>query len=243
MKEVIKSYRNAHYWLIIPLVVIGIGFGSSYFATFSTEPWGHHLHALSAIAWYLLIVIQPYLIQKGNYKKHRLYGMIGLFIAGAVVFSALSITPSNVYYAQKGGFPPFFPEDFFYGIIFTETFAILGFSFAVIMAIIKAKNYQEHAIWMISTVFFGLMPAWGRATMAPVFIFELEYGQSVVMKVAVPVFLIVLGVVAYRLKKLRHPAILLAALVNLTMLFIEPIGGMSRYQELITKIMKPVVPW
>lgn len=243
MKETLSKYRNAHRWLFIPILIILIGFGRSYFMTFFTEPLGHHLHGLSAIAWFILIIVQSYLATHGKLEKHRLWGMIGLFLAGAVVFSALSISPTNVYYAEKGGFPPFFPSDFFYGIIFTESLAIIGFALAVIMAIIKSKRYEEHAIWMTSTVFFGLMPAWGRMAMFPVFAFGLNYTQWDVMLIAVPVFLLAIVIVGYRLKKLSHPSLILAALVNSTMLFIIPIGSSEWYQKFITTLMRPIVPW
>ncbi|MEO0469085.1 MAG: hypothetical protein AAF206_05650, partial [Bacteroidota bacterium] len=113
----IQTYRNAHKWLIIPIVVILIGFMPSYFLTFAAESWGHHLHALSAIAWFGLMIAQPYLITRGNRRAHRLWGMIGLFLAGAVMFSALAISPLNVYLGAQGGFPPSFPAAFYYGII------------------------------------------------------------------------------------------------------------------------------
>jgi len=241
MDNLLIQYKRAHWWMIIPIIIILVGFMPSYFLTFTTEPWGHHMHALTAIAWFVLLIIQPYLATRKNFKKHRLYGMIGLFIAGAVVFSALTISPSNIYYAEQGGFPPFFPGAFFYGIIFTETLAIIGFATAVIMAIINAKNYEEHAIWMTSTAFFGLMPAWGRMAMLPVFVFELDYTQSDVMKIAVPIFLAVVFYVGYKLKKLKHPAIILSALINLTMLFIIPIGESEFFQKFITALMKPLV--
>ena len=154
-----RAYKNAHLWLIIPILIIIAGFTPSYFTTFTAEPFGHHLHALSAIGWFALMIIQPYLATRGKLRNHRLWGSIGLFLAGAVVFSALSITPSNVYYGQIGGFPPVFTGEFFYGVICTETLAIIGFTLAVIMAIIKAREPHEHAIWMTSTVFFALMPA------------------------------------------------------------------------------------
>lgn len=195
------------------------------------------------MGWFALIAIQPYLITRGKFQKHRVLGMIGLFLAGAVVFSALSITPTNVYFGLIGGFPPVFPAAFFYGLTFTETLAIFGFAFAVIMAIVTAKNMEEHSTWMLSTVFFGLMPGWARAAMFPVFAFGLDFTQKDMMLIAVPVFLIAIFIVAYKLKKLTHPAMILAALVNITILFTNEIGSLKWYQELIINIFKPTVPW
>ena len=244
MKDVFVLYKHAHKWLIIPIVIIFIAFIPQYFRTFFSEPWGYHLHALSAIAWYVLMITQPYLATRGKIKSHRFWGMISLFVAGGVVFSALSITPTNVYFGQIGGFEPVFPGAFFYGLTFTETLAVLGFGLAVIMAIKNAKNTEEHAIWMISTVFFGMMPAWARLAMFPSLMTgSTDIDVTQVMMVAVPIFLAIMGFVAYKLKKLTHPAIILAALVNITMLFIIPIGSSPWFQYFITALMKPTVPW
>ena len=243
MVEKLKEFKNAHKWLLLPWIIILIGFTPSYFITFSSEPWAYHIHAISAMGWYILIAVQPYLITRGKVKNHRVLGMIGLFLAGAVVFSALSITPTNVYFGLKGGFPPVFPASFFYGLTFTETLAIIGFGFAVIMAIVKSKNMEEHSTWMLSTVFFGLMPGWGRAVMFPIFAFGWEISQKTMMTIAVPVFLLGIFIVAYRLRKLTHPAMMLAALVNLSMLFISEIGSSEWYQELIINLFKPMTPW
>ncbi len=244
MKEVLELYKHAHKWLIIPIVIIFIAFTPQYFRTFFSEPWGYHLHALSAIAWYVLIMIQPYLATHGKIKAHRFWGMVALFIAGGVVFSALSITPTNIYFGQIGGFEPVFPAAFFYGLTFTETLAIMGFGVAVIMAIKNSKKPDEHAIWMISTVFFGLMPAWGRLAMFPSLMSgSTDVDITRVMMIAVPIFLSILAFVAYKLNKLTHPAIILAGLVNVTMLFIIPIGSSTWFQNFITALMQPTVPW
>ena len=243
MKEVIQKYKNAHKWLLIPWIIIIIGFTPQYFSSWLSEPWAYHLHALSAMFWYVLIVIQPYLATHGKLKKHRLWGMIGLFIAGGVIFSALSITPINVYLGAKGGFPPVFPASFFYGLTFTETLAISGFGTAVLMAIIKSKNHEDHAIWMLSTVFFGMMPAWVRVIMFPVLMTGSGIDVQTALNIGTPVFLLVIIFIAYRLRKLTHPAIILSFLFALIMIFTNLIGGQEWYQDLVTRIMKPYVPW
>lgn len=246
MNTGLKQYRNAHKWMLIPWIIILIGFTPQYFLTWLSEPWPYHLHAISAMSWYLLIVFQPYLATHGRLNQHRLWGMIGLFIAGAVVFSALSIVPTNVYFGAIGGFEPVFPASFFYGLVLTETLQVIGFGFAVIMAIINSKKIEEHALWMISTLFFGLMPAWGRLVMFPVLLTDGEISwlntQSS-LNIGISIFILVIIYIGYRLKKLKHPAILLSLFLVFLMLFTIQIGEQEWYQDLVTKIMKPTVPW
>lgn len=232
--------------MVIPWIIIIIGFTPQYFMTWLSEPWGYHLHALSAMAWYALMVSQPYLATHGKLGSHRLWGMVGIFLAGAVVFSALSIVPTNVYFGAIGGFEPVLPAAFFYGLVFTESLQILGFGLAVIMAIINAKDTEQHAIWMLSTLFFGLMPGWVRLIMFPILITGGEVpGLDVqtCLNVGISVFILVVLFVGYRLKKLKHPAIILSIIFVFIMLFTIAIGGQEWYQELVTRIMKPTVPW
>lgn len=246
MKTTLHQYRQAHLWMIIPWVIIIIAFTPQYFSSWTTEPWGYHLHALSAMAWFALLLIQPYLATQGKLRQHRLWGMIGLFLAGAVVFSALSIVPTNVYFGAAGGAEPFFPASFFYGLVFTETIQILGFGFAVVMGVVNTKKAEEHAIWMVSTLFFGFMPAWARLVMFPL-LFQDEalpwLDAQMCLNIGIPIFILVILFVGYRLNKLKHPAIILSIVFVFIMLFTIPIGEREWYQELVTRIMKPTVPW
>jgi len=246
MNSVLDQYRNAHKWMIIPWIIIIIGFTPQYFMTWLSEPWGYHLHALSAMFWYALMVSQPYLATHGRLKSHRLWGIIGVFIAGAVVFSALSIVPTNVYFGAIGGFEPVIPAAFFYGIVFTESLQVLGFGFAVIMAIVNARKTDQHAIWMLSTLFFGLMPGWARLVMFPILLTGGEVpwlDMQTCLYVGISIFMLVVAYIGYRLKMLKHPAIIVSIICVFIMFFTILLGEQEWYQELVTRIMKPTVPW
>jgi len=242
MAETLELYQNAHKWLTLPIIVIIIAFTPFYFSTFLSEPWGYHLHALPAIAWYLLMITQPYLATRGKLPSHRKWGMLGLLIAGWVVASALIITPTNVYFGHIGGFPPKFPAEFFYGLTFTETLAIIGFGASVVMAILRSKIPDEHAVWMLGTVFFGFMPAWLRISIVPILLAGLDLSMWLIFLFSLP-FAATILFVGYRLGKLRHPAILLSAALTLGMASTNYVGGLEWYQEWITDLMKPMVPW
>jgi len=242
-KDTLALYANAHKWLLIPILVIIVAFTPLYFATFTSEAWAYHTHALSAIAWYVLMITQPYLATRGRLRDHRKWGMAGLVIAGAFIASAIAITPTNVYFGHIGGFPPVFPAEFFYGLTFTETLAMIGFAVSVAMAIIKSKVADEHATWMLGTVFFGFMPAWLRLSMFPVFAFGIEISTTSALMISIPIFVAVILYVGYRIGKLRHPMILASAGVTILMVFTSYIGGLEWYQEFVTNLMIPMVPW
>ena len=52
--------------------------------------------------------------------------------------------------------------EFLYGVVVIEIILTAAFIGAIIQAILKRKDYEEHAWWLISSLFFMMMPAVGR---------------------------------------------------------------------------------
>ena len=242
-KETLALYSSAHRWLALPFVVILIAFAPIYFATFTSEPWAYHMHAMSALAWYGLMITQPYLATHGKLRDHRKWGMLGLLFAGGFIATALAITPTNVYFGIIGGFPPTFPGDFFFGLVFTETLAIIGFAVAAVMAVVKAKEPDEHAAWMLGTVFFGFMPAWLRLSMFPAFAFNIEISTTMALLISAPIFVLVILYVGHKIGKLFHPMTIGSSIVTLLMISTSTVGSFEWFQTLVTDLMIPMVPW
>ena len=46
-----NKYKNAHWWLLLALAIVILGFVRSYWSKFPHVDFGHHLHLLSATAW------------------------------------------------------------------------------------------------------------------------------------------------------------------------------------------------
>ncbi|MEM6511677.1 MAG: hypothetical protein AAF660_01585 [Pseudomonadota bacterium] len=242
-RATLALYSSAHKWLVIPMLVILVAFTPQYFATFTSEPWAYHVHVWAAIAWYGLMITQPYLVTHGRMQSHRTWGMVGLIAAGGFIATGLMITPVNVYFGLIGGFPPVFPGEFFFGLTMTETLAMLGFAVSVSLAIRRSKRPDEHAIWMLGTVFFGFMPAFLRLSMFPVFAFGIEMSTTAALSASVPVFVAVILWVGYRLGKLAHPVILGSSAVTVLMIATSYVGSLEWYQTFISQLMKPVIPW
>ena len=91
-----KLFPKAHFWLLIPFFLTFAGFYLSYWSKFSEAPFRQHVHGLTATAWYLLVIVQPWLIHNKHPKYHRKLGIIGIFLAGGVVSSALQVMPYQV---------------------------------------------------------------------------------------------------------------------------------------------------
>ncbi|NWF50629.1 MAG: hypothetical protein HXY49_08810 [Ignavibacteriaceae bacterium] len=159
--ETSRPFKNAHFWLVIPFIITILGFYSSYWSRFFNTPLSWHLHGLSATLWYCILIIQPYLYNKGRLTRHRTLGMIGILLAGFVAASALAVI--------RGHIKDLNPEldiiyPYRYSLSLTDFIYIIGFLFSVVMSIIYRKDVIKHGTWLISSVFWVLSPATDRFT-------------------------------------------------------------------------------
>ena len=60
---------------------------------------------------------------------------------------------------------------------------------------------------------------------------------------SIPIFVAVILYVGYRIGKLTHPMIIASTCATVLMVATSYIGGLEWYQEFITNLMKPMVPW
>lgn len=126
-------------------------------------PTHWHLHGLSAIAWYILLIIQPWLYHNRPLKFHRKVGMISIMVAGFVGASAINMIMISL--GVMSDQSPLFPVR--YSLSFVDFISITGFLLSVALAVIYSKNTQVHARWMISTVFWVLAPGTVRFSFIP----------------------------------------------------------------------------
>src|SRR5829696_4057130 len=90
-------YRNFHLWMLLPFAISLLGFSYSYYLHLSTATFHQHVHGLSATTWYVLVVVQPWLItRRHDVRRHRLFGAFATLLAGLVAGSALTIIPKNI---------------------------------------------------------------------------------------------------------------------------------------------------
>ena len=234
-------------WMIIPMVAMQATIFVDYWGDFSENTWAVHVLYWIATAWYLFLISQPWLYAKGRMAAHRTLGILGVGLAGAFAFTSISQLNRDLVYVNfvtenPGGIGPF-DAWFFYGIAIAEIILISAFIAAVIMAVVKRKDVQDHAWWLISTVFIVMFPAMGRGLQA---IWIAVYGFDVDIDVVVmtPIYwsqaVIVLMVVAAAafLNKLRHPATYLAIAANVAVCFMQPLGQSRILQEALQAVIK-----
>lgn len=241
-----KKYNSLHLWMIIPLVFMQFGIFRDYWGDFSENAWSVHVHYWTGTIWYFYLIIQPYYATHGQLARHRTNGIIGMFIAGAVCFTAFSMMHRDIATTEKAmampeRFGPFQPW-FFFGVAAVEIVMIIAFGYAVIKSIIHRKQLENHAWWLISTVFIIMMPALGRGVQNVHVAFQIkkwpnvEIMPSLYISEGIILALLLLG--AWKYDKLKHPATWLAVAVNVFNFFLEPLGRSEAVQVFLKRIIK-----
>jgi hypothetical protein len=232
--------------MIIPMVLMQAGIFMDYWGDFSENAWSVHVHYWTGTAWYAYLIIQPYYATHGQIVKHRTNGIIGMFLAGGVCLTALSmlhrdIATTEKYVTAPERFGPFQPW-FFFGVAAVEIVMMTAFGYAVVKSILHRKQVEEHSWWLISTVFLIMMPALGRGMQIAFVAVQFEKWPNI--DIMVPLYVtqaIILGILilgAWKYNKLRHPATYLAAAVNVFILLLEPLGRSENVQLFLKALIK-----
>lgn len=240
------KYKTLHLWMFIPMIFMQFGIFRDYWGDFKENAWSVHVHYWTGSVWYLYLIIQPFYATHGQLSKHRTNGIIGMFLAGAVCLTALSMMHRDIVSAETSAkmreqFGPFEPW-FFFGVAAVEIPMMLAFGFAVIKSIIHRKELENHAWWLISTVFIIMMPALGRGIqnvhvgMQSEQWPKVEIMPSLYFANGLIIALLLAG--AWKYGKLKHPATWLAVAVNILNLFLEPLGRSEAVQHFLKTVIK-----
>jgi len=203
-----------------------------------------HIHYWTATTWYIYLIIQPYYATHGKLKLHRTNGIIGIFFAGGVCLTALSMLYRDINFAhliqENPGMLGQARPWYLYGIAVVEFVMMIAFMYAVVKSIIHRKELENHAWWLISTVFIIMMPAVVRGVF---FVWSLIVGFNNVNNMSVlymtSFIIIALGLMtAWKYRKLKHPATYLILGVNFFNCLVGIIGRNETIQILLENIIK-----
>jgi hypothetical protein len=239
-----ERYKNLHLWMIIPMSLMQLGIFRDYWGDFSDNAWSVHIHYWTGTIWYLYLILQPYYATHGQLNKHRTNGIIGMLLGGAVALTAFSMLHRDLVNAHRAAefadrFGPFKPW-FFYGVAVTEIIMMPAFLYALIQSIIRRKELENHAWWLISTVFLIMMPALGRGIQNV----WIMVAASPDVNIMSPIYLtqfIIISLTLWSAKyygQIKHPATYLAIGINLFNCLLEPIGKSTMVQEFLEMIIK-----
>ncbi|MEL6672069.1 MAG: hypothetical protein AAFR61_07745 [Bacteroidota bacterium] len=239
------KYKDLYKWMLLPLVLMQAGIFADYWGDFTDNAWSVHIHYWTGTLWYLYLIIQPYYATHGQMEKHRTNGIIGMFLAGGVCLTAFSMMYRDIRVAdfaaanpeRMGPFEPWF----FFGVMAIEIPMILAFGFAVIQSIRKRKKLEDHAWWLVSTVFIIMMPAFSRGTQLAYVGLNAEHWPDI--DIMFPIYgtqamIILLAILAaWKYEKLRHPATFLMVGINLYNCLLEPLGRWESLQQFFRTII------
>ena len=232
--------------MIVPMIIMQLGIFMDYWGDFSENAFSVHIHYWTGTAWYAFLIFQPYFVTHGQIERHRTLGIIGMFLAGGVCLTAISMlhrdmATADLTMAQPERFGPF-QAWFFYGVAAVEIVMMVAFGYAVIMSIIHRKEIENHSWWLISTVFLIMMPALGRGVQLAYVALNTQHMPNV--DIMFPLYLtqfIILGLVAgaaWKFGTLRHPATYLAVAVNVFIFLLEPLGRSAAVQAFLRTLLK-----
>lgn len=241
-----NKYKNLHKWMLVPMVVMQLGIFKDYWGDFSENAWAVHIHYWTGTVWYIYLIIQPYYVTHGQIARHRTNGIIGIFLAGGVCITALSMMNRDIVTTQQAlaspeRFGPFQPW-FFFGVAAVEIVMMIAFGYAVIKSIIHRKEMENHAWWLISTVFIIMMPALGRG-IQNVYV-DMHNKEMPDVNIMIPIYFTLLLIMAmllfgaWKFGKLKHPATYLALGINLFIFLLEPIGKSPIVQQFLKTVIK-----
>ncbi len=232
--------------MLIPMAIMQWGIYEDSWGDVSDNAWAVQIHYWTGTIWYLYLIIQPYFATHGKMALHRTNGIIGMFLAGGVGITAFCMLHRDLVSAQTSlempeRFGPF-KDWFFMGVAAVEIVMIIAFGFAVIKSIIKRKSLEDHAWWLISTVFLIMMPALGRGIQNTYVGINIKDWPNIdIMSALYFTQVIIIGLLlfaAWKYNKLKHPATYLAVAVNLFTCFLEPLGKSEVVQIFLETVIK-----
>ena len=114
MNNNLVKYKSLHLWMIIPMIFMQFGIFRDYWGDLTDNAWSVHVHYWTGTIWYIYLIIQPYYATHGQLSRHRTNGITGMFIAGAVCLTALSMMHRDIVSAEQSAirredFGPFEP--------------------------------------------------------------------------------------------------------------------------------------
>ena len=232
--------------MLLPMLVMQMGIFKDYWGDFSDNAWSVHIHYWTGTVWYIYLIIQPYFATHGQIARHRTNGIIGMFLAGGVCLTAVSMMHRDITTTEKAlatpeQFGPF-QAWFFFGVTVVEIVMMSAFGYAIIKSILHRKEIENHAWWLISTVFIIMMPALGRGIQSVYVGMHSKDWPNI--NIMIPIYftqILIIGMLligAWRYGKLKHPATYLAVGINLFNFFLEPIGKSENVQLFLKTIIK-----
>ena len=153
-----KVYRNSSYLFIAVLLMAFVGFYRTYFGLFPRFggiSTALHVHAVTVLVWFTILIVQPLLIRGKKLELHRLIGKVSYGVMPLVVLSIVWVM--RLAFIRNTPIAPGAPDIRLVGIA-DLTFFIPFY----LLAIYYRHKTNYHARYMAMTVLPFINPSLGR---------------------------------------------------------------------------------
>lgn len=143
-------YRHGHYYVGFTLLVILTGFWASYFAPIgSAMPLAFHVHAITAMSWLFLLIVQSIVIHRRMNAVHRMVGWASfVFFPLLILGLAMIVNVSAERYAvRENPFINVFGPSAGIGMLI----AIAAYLTLFYLALKNRRAVKLHAGYMLAT--------------------------------------------------------------------------------------------
>lgn len=241
----VLKYKNFHLWMLLPFAISVLGFSYSYYLALPTATFHQHVHGISATLWYILVVVQAYLIvRKKSVQRHKSLGAIGLILAGVVAGSALAIIPKNIDNIETLDENGFFNPTFAYFATLIDFVLVSMFITSVGLAIlsIKQKLLASHVQWLMASVLFVLSPGLARLLGLGVIIARDGNMEGITLvSLAMPSLVVMMSLIVfyyYKFGSFKHLSFWLLIACHIPYLFVGWIGDNESIRTVLSVIFK-----
>ncbi len=235
-----KAYKNIIYFFLIIIAITLIGFYKTYFVLFPDFidiKKVHHIHAFTLVLWFVLLIVQPILIQQKKYEWHRQIGKFS-YVLVPIIFVLMLMVYKNQYLREESNGSPHSQNVGLLFIPFTDTFPFVIY---YILAIINRKNIAKHMRYMIATSILLLSPGLTRIF---IFWFGMDFFDTVT-PVSLVMLLVFIGLILYdyRLgKNINNNPFTIALLIILIPTILMRIVPYTTQWQSIAEVYVKIIP-
>lgn len=164
-----RPYRNVGFFFIGLFVLVLAGFtpmvpGTPFFGYFSRVAGGGqvpaviHAHAIAAVAWFLLLCVQPFLVRANRLDLHRWLGRASVVLAVMLVVTGVLVTKRAYANAIEEGVP----RDVVLSLLAQPFTGLSLFVLCYVLALLNRRRLHRHVAFMVGASLAVATPGLAR---------------------------------------------------------------------------------
>lgn len=163
-----RPYRNIGFFFLLLLVLVVAGFtpavpGTPFFGYFGQlggtrhVPASIHLHAAIALAWFVLLALQPFLMRANRVALHKVLGWASIAIV--LLFTGTAIAVMQHFYAQA---ITQMPRDTVLSLLAQSFSALSLLLICYTTALLRRRRIHQHVAFLVGAALATATPGLAR---------------------------------------------------------------------------------